>query len=318
MRPAPRPFAAALACLACVAVFACAACDACGGPDGPGGEEGIVDDGLPDALAEMTEFADVVPFDGWMAEGTQLYRASWAVPDQSSSRIVGVDGEGELVEGPALMERFGELSPRDLASRAFGVLLDEHGHKPLSPGEEPSFASEAEWELVTEPRMEDGTLIFYGYQGEMSPTLVEHRLDSESFKIETTPVRQVLLDRGEIVALGGPLCVVLARCGCWDGCARAEVVQVPEGRRGTHRLVEGEDAGRLLERREECLDEQCFQVCRADTADAHCDPGALSLLDEECGESCPPSEAPYHCETPEEGCRRVEHPSRQAAAAGAQ
>lgn len=286
------------------------ACDAaCGGASGSSGEE------VPGALREMDEYAEVTRFTAWQVEGLELYRAAWAVPDRSSARIVGVDGTGQLVEGPELMRRFGELPPGELATRAFGVLMDEHGNEPLSPGDEHEWGTEAEWAVVTEPRVEDGALVFYAYRGEMDPALVQHRVDLSTFEPTTKPARQVLVDRGEVVVTGGPLCVAVTTCGCWDGCVRAELVQVPEGQRGTHRPVEGDRAGTLLAPREECREGVCFQVCRADRPDAHCDPGALAPLEpEECDESCPPSEAPYHCELVEDGCRRVEHPLRTGSA----
>lgn len=287
------------------------ACDGCGGSTASGDGED-----LPRAIREMDEhdYAEVQPFDGWSVQGVRLYRMSWAVPDHSVSYIIGIDESGALLRGPDLMRRFGDLPPEELATRAIGVLLGEHGRQPLSPDSERTFGSEAEWEVVAAPRMEGDTLVFYMLEGEMAPGLVERRLDTRTYGLETQDLIQVIVDRGDIAVVGGPRCVAIARCGCWDGCVRAETVRVPEGRRGTHRLVDGEAAGTLLDRHEECAGTDCFRVCRVDAPDAHCDDGALAPVDEECEESCPPSEAPYHCETLESACRRVEHPGRHATA----
>lgn len=123
--------------------------------------------------------------------------------------------------------------------------------------------------------------------------------------------------RGEVSAVGEPLCMAFVRCGCWSGCARVEPVRAPEGSVATHRLVEalpnGEQAGALLYVEEHCYEGRCQRVCVADTADARCDDGGLSFVNETCTGACAPSEAPYHCVTLADRCERVEHPIRAPA-----
>jgi len=265
---------------------------------------------VPEALTELAANAEVMRFDGWTVEGLTLYRVSWAVPDRSSARVVAIDAQGALVEGRALMRRFGELAPAELATRAFAVLLEMQGAEPLTRAdrESISFGTDEEWAVIEPARREEGALVFYALQGEMAPELVEHRMDLGSFEITTRTVVEVAIERGADVPVGDPRCVAHASCGCWRGCVRVQALRGPEGER--HRILDGGDAGSSLVRRESCHEGTCFQVCVADTPGARCDPGVFEPANETCTGACAPSEAPYHCETLVDGCRQVAHPTR--------
>lgn len=281
------------------------ACD-CGGQTGSSGSS------LPSALDDLSARGEVIPFSGWSVEGVALYRAAWAVPDRSTVRIVGVEGDA-LLEGPALMRRMGDgLGPADLAERALGVLMDRGMHSPLTPDDERTqFASEQEWTVVEAPRLEERTVVFYTFAGEMNPTLNEHRLDLDTMQVQSRPVSDVLVARGEEVVHGDARCVAIAPCGCWDGCVRAVSVQIPPEGEWAHRVVEGEYDGMLLTQDDSCHEGTCFSVCRADSPTAHCDNYAFVPAELECGEACPPSEAPYHCDTYADRCEQVDHPIRR-------
>jgi hypothetical protein len=278
---------------------------------------------VPEALRTLIDGAEdgaeLRPFTRWSVPGLRLYCLSWAVPDLSSARVVGIDEEtGAVVGGTDLLRRGGPLAPQEMARRVFGALLGQAFFEPLAPDEERSqFASEREWSLVRAPREEGGSLIFFSMQGDMAPHLVEHRVDLTTFASTTRTAEEVLLEMGEIVVLrSNPFCIPVASCGCWNGCARVEQVAVPGLEVAAARVIEGPGAGRILEQRRECLDGRCFSVCAADLPLANCQ-DAYRFVDEECGESCPPSEAPYRCETYADRCDRVDHPDRAAAAAAA-
>lgn len=291
---------------ALVALVLVCGCGSCGGA-----QEGAESDDIPEVVAALATDAEVIRFTGWSAEGLELYRVSWAVPDHSSSRVVAVDGEGALLEGPELMRRFGELAPDELAVRAFAVLLQTQGAEPLTPADRESiqFGTDEEWAVVEPARREEGALVFFALQGEMAPELVEHRMDLESFAIATRPVADVVVANGDRVPVGDPRCVAHGYCGCWRGCVRVQTVRGPEGE--AHRILDGEAAGIELHHRESCYEGTCFQVCVADTPEARCDPGIYEA-NEPCTGACAPSEAPYHCETLVDGCRQVDHPNRSA------
>jgi hypothetical protein len=268
---------------------------------------------VPAALRALAPDEEIEPFVRWSVPGVRLYCLSQAVPDQTTSRVVGIDAEtGAVVAGTELLRRGGAAAPDELARRVFGALLGQAFYEPLGPGDErSSFVSEREWSLVQPARVEQGRLVFFSLQGDMAPELVEQRVDLATFAVTTRSAREVLLDRGETVVLSGPLCIPLATCGCWDGCARVEQVAVPGRDVAAVRFLDGPRAGQLLELRHECSDGRCFTVCAADLPDAICGDPYLST-DEECTESCPPSEAPFHCESTGAGCTRIAHPGRAA------
>src|SRR5688572_21812289 len=98
-----------------VAVLSLSCDSACGGGAG---------DGIPPAVAAISEGREVERFSGWSVPGVTLYTISFAVPDRSESTVVGVDdATGALVQGPDLLRRMGSLPPDVLALRVFGVLL---------------------------------------------------------------------------------------------------------------------------------------------------------------------------------------------------
>ena len=285
-------------------------------PDRPSGPAGDGSSQLPEALLALAGDAGLEPFTRWSVPGVRLYSLSSWVPDESTTRVVGVeDGTGELVRGVELLRRGGAQPPEELARRVFGALLGQAFYEPLEAADErPQFASEQEWSLVRPPRMEGGALIFFSMQGDMEPELVEFRVDLATFALARRSARELLLERGEPVVVSGPLCIPRATCGCWEGCARVEQVELPGRDVAAVRLLDGPQAGRVLERRRECADGRCFAVCAADLPRAVCE-DAYRFVDEACGESCPPSEAPYHCEAGPDGCVRVEHPGRVGATA---
>ena len=198
-------------------------------PDRPSGPAGDGSSQLPEALLALAGDAGLEPFTRWSVPGVRLYSLSSWVPDESTTRVVGVeDGTGELVRGVELLRRGGAQPPEELARRVFGALLGQAFYEPLEAADErPQFASEQEWSLVRPPRMEGGALIFFSMQGDMEPELVEFRVDLATFALARRSARELLLERGEPVVVSGPLCIPRATCGCWEGCARVEQVELP-------------------------------------------------------------------------------------------
>lgn len=281
------------------------------GSCGGGAAEGPSMD-RPAALAEYGDGYDVTPFTGWSVPGVRLYTVVLVgVADLSRAHVVGVDGSGALVRGPALMDRMGELPPEELAARVMSVLIGKHGSRALTPGERLSeLGTDAQWARVRAPAIVDGALVFYALVGDMSPELVEHRVQLEEWTVSTRSVTDVLLAEGETVAIGSASCQPFTVCGCWSGCARMEPVRRPGIEEPTFRVVGGEHAGVLGTRHGSCAGgaarpTTCARACRSDTAEAPCD-DAIEL-EVACGEACPPSEAPYHCVTYEDRCERVDH-----------
>lgn len=264
---------------------------------------------VPSVLRERAANEEIVPYDGFTIAGLRLFRASGAVPDHGWSYIVGVDRDGALVEREALMARLGPLDPETFAVRAIAILLREEGQRPLLPTDErPQFVSEAGFEVVTAPRREGDTIIFFVMEGEMSPRLVEVRVDATTYAVTQRSGDDVLLALGRVVETNIPLCQPYATCGCYDGCRRFTSVRVPPS--GDVRFRLEDDAERpLFAPAAACTGARCARVCRVDAPTANCDP-ALVRENEPCTEACPPSEAPYHCETLVSGCRVVPHPVR--------
>lgn len=275
----------------------------------PGCSGGTASTGLPAALRTRGETEEIRPFTDFAVPGLALYLASGAVPDHGWSYVIGVAEDGSLVEGAALMARFGAMTPDLFAARVISVLLREHGASPVLPGGEPSQrVSEQAARIVHAPRIADGSLVFFFLEGEMSPTLNEIRVDARTFALTRRSADEVLLAAGETVLTGQAACQPFARCGCYDGCRRFMTIRVPPDGATRFRL-EGESEAVLFEAGAPCTGERCARVCRADTESAYCDP-ALVRIAEECGEACPASEAPYHCETLSTGCRVVPHTIR--------
>lgn len=272
---------------------------------------------LPPALESMRAGHEITPFDAWRVPGVDLYRVTIVgVADLTRSSVVGVDARGALVTGPALMERMGVLPPDELATRALAVLLGAAHESPRAPTEpRPRFVGEDEWALVTAPTIEDGTLVFWRTTGDMDPELVEVRIDTTRWTVESRRAVDVLLARGRTVVTGAPFCAPVARCGCWSGCERLQWVRLPNDDRSIARLVvgDGEGDGELFVREERCEAGRCLRVCAADRPDAHCHDALVPLAEHGCAESCPPSEAPFHCDTYADRCERVAHTVRTSA-----
>ncbi len=283
------------------ASLAAVGCGSCGGA-----QEGAELE-VPEALADLAEYAEVVPFDDWSVPGVTLYRATWSVPDQSNHQIVGVDESGARIDREDLMARFGELSARELATRAFGVLLGDHGAEPLTAADRDSiaFGTDDEWALIEPPRREGGDVVFFALEGEMDPMLVEHRLDPETFDLVTRTVAEMVQAQGDAETGGEPRCVAYTSCGCWRGCVRVREVRDAEGT--VFRVVDGEHAGAELVHREDCFEERCFVSCSEDSSGISCEDGAYELS-QTCTGSCAPSQAPYRCRMDEDGCRSIDHP----------
>lgn len=283
---------------------------ACSGP-GCGGSASTAAS-VPRALRARAEHEEVVPYAGFTVPGLTLYRASGAVPDHGWSYVVGIDADGNAVEGAALMGRLGALAPDVFAQRALAILLREEGSTPLTPEDpRPSFATEQEWTIVRAPRDEGESVVFYVMAGEMAPSLDEVSVHRRTFAVTHRSAVDVLLARGETVALH-TTCRPFVACGCYDGCKRFTAVRVPPSGEVRYR-IEGATTDALYAEAAPCTGARCARVCRADVPDASCDP-ALIRVDEECGEACPPSEASFHCETLESGCREIAHPVRSGAA----
>jgi hypothetical protein len=154
---------------------------------------------IPEAVRAMADGAEIAPFMRWSVTGVRLYCLSFAVPDETTARVVGVeDGTGKLLTGAELLRRGGMVPPEELARRVYGALLGQAFREPLRPDEERSqFASEGEWSLVQPPHEDGGTLVFFSTEGDMSPSLVEHRLDLATYTLTTRSARQILLERGQ-------------------------------------------------------------------------------------------------------------------------
>lgn len=266
--------------------------------------------GLPRALRQRAQNEEVVPYDGFTVAGLRLYRASGSVPDHGWSNIVGIDGDGNLVERADLMRRLGALEPRVFAERALAILLGDTGHVPLQPGDERSpFSTEQEWSVITPPRREAGAVVFFQMRGEMHLALVEVRIDEATFTPTFRSATTVLVESGQKVRLGSPICYAVARCGCWSGCESMQRIQIPGSDVIRFETTTGAERVRYIEG-PACDRDGCLRVCRADAPSATCDPGLVQDPPEQCGEACPERESPFHCETLESGCRRIEHPIR--------
>ncbi|MBX3276094.1 MAG: hypothetical protein KF729_37930 [Sandaracinaceae bacterium] len=282
---------------------------------------GDASSGVPDAVRSIARHEDVERFEGWSVPGLTLFRLSFAAADLSRSTIVGYDpASREVVRGAALMRRVGPAAPDVLARRVFDVLLGQRGAHPLTLEDRHALGTDAEWARVRPAVMEGDVLVFFAWRGEMSPQLVEHRVDTGTWEVATRSVVEVIVADGGRAAVGGVRCAPRSVCGCWDGCAAFQSVRVPE--RDPDRVwlvLVGEPDGPLYTPRRECASvggvERCARVCRADSPTADCDDPILPEEPEECGEACPPSESFYHCVLYEHGgCGRVEHPRRRAAA----
>lgn len=289
-----------------------AGCEGCGASAEP---EGAV----PPVIRAIAQHRDVEPWGGWSLPGVALYRIHFAVPDRSESSIVGLDeASGEALSGAALMRRIGPLPPELLARRAFDVLLGSQGAQPVTVESRGSLGADEAWAEVRPPRMEGSELVFWAWRGEMAPELVEHRVSTEAWSVTTRAATEVIVASGRRAAVGGERCLPRSVCGCWQGCARFQLVRVP-GRSADESLfvIAGEDDGALSTQRRSCAvvggREQCARTCRADVPQATCD-DAIVAEEEECTEACPPSEAFYRCELHEGGCHEVAHPIRRAAA----
>ncbi|MEZ4340804.1 MAG: hypothetical protein R3B82_29630 [Sandaracinaceae bacterium] len=271
--------------------------------------------GIPESIREVAGHQEVEAFSGWSLPGVTLYRTSFAVADRSSATIVGLDdATGEVLRGAALMRRIGDAPPELLAARVFDVLLGQQGAHAETAESRGSLGTDAEWAAVRPARVEEGTLVFFGWQGEMAPELVEHRVSTTTWEVRTRPVTE-LLDPADVVTLAGPArCLPVSACGCWTGCALLEPIRV-----GDHPDEERFQDGEVrYVRSHDCATrsgvETCARICASDAPDATCE-DAVQPEEEECTEACPPTEAFFHCEREGRGCRRVDHPARRAAAA---
>lgn len=275
--------------------------------------------GIPEAIRAVAQHQEVEAFSGWSVPGVSLYRMSFAVPDHSSSTIVGLDdASGEVLRGAALMRRIGDAPPEVLAARVFDVLLGQQGAQPLTAEARGSLGTDAEWAEVRPARVEGDALVFFGWRGEMAPELVEHRVSTATWEVQTRPVPEVIAASGRRAAIGGPRCLPHSACGCWLGCASFQLVRAPgHSPDEAWFVVVGEEDGPLYRQRHDCTTlsgaETCARICRADTPDATCEDAVLPES-ETCTEACPPTEAFFHCEQHEDGCRQVDHPARRAAA----
>lgn len=290
--------------IAIAAVIAVAACHGGGGASSGANK-------VPDAIAKLAKGGEAQPFDGWTVPGVTLYRIVVAVPDHTSTSIVGIDGKtGAVVTGPELIKRMGTtVPPAELAQRMFGAVISDTG-RPLMPTEtEHMFATEQEWKAVEAPAIVDGALVFYAFRGEMDPELVQYKIALDTLAITITDAVEVLVARGQTVMLGAAMCEPRVDCGCWSGCARFQRIAAPGLTDTTWiRVGTGGDPS-VHYTRDHCGHPPCSTVCRADSPTANCDP-ALVAVDLGCTESCPPGEAPYHCDTLTDSCKQIDHPTR--------
>jgi len=255
--------------------------------------------------------------------GLDFYRVvTVGVADLSATEIVAVEQtSGDLVRGKALFTRIRAVvtHPEALAQAALGTLLSEAHRRPLQPDAHlGTWTKEADRQHIEPPRIEEGVLIFWEMRRDMMPELVERRVNLNTGDVATETVLNLRLAANETLERGSPQCEPVASCGCWTGCASVRAVRIP-GRPDsddTYRVEGGDDAGRILVRRSDCVEvdgqQRCLRICSADTPQAYC-MDALVAEDEACTEACPPREAPFHCETTRDGYRQVDHPVRAAA-----
>lgn len=278
----------------CVALMACGGSSgACGSAPGASGRGGA---GAPSEEPPT-------PFSGWTIPGVTLFRLNSSRQDRSAVHIVGRTAEGDSVRGPALMRLVGDLPPQELALRANAILFPYAGHEPLSPGYA-DWGTAQEQALIHAPRVENGSLCFFGIQGDMNPGIVERCVQLSDFSVTVRNASEVILANGDNATDENTICIAHSSCGHWEGCVLAQRVQRPGTETIAYQVVE---SGMILEHYEECLGGACFEVCRGANEGAHCDAGTYHDPNIACSESWPPSRADYHCETLADGCRQVAH-----------
>lgn len=280
----------------CIALMACGGSSgACGGAPGASGTGG--------GPSEPSEDPDLTPFGGWSVAGVTLYWRNSSHQDHSAAHVVARNAAGDSVSGVELMRLVGDLPPDELALRANAILFPYAGHEPLRPGYA-DWGTAQEQALIHEPRVEDGSLCFFGIQGDMNPGIVERCVLLSDYSVTTRHASEVILANGDNAVDENTICIAHSSCGAWEGCARAQRIERPGTDTTAYQVVE---SGLILEHYEECLNGACFEVCRGPGEDAHCDAGTFHDPNIACSESWPPSRADYHCETLTDTCRRVAH-----------
>lgn len=250
-----------------------------------------------------SEEPDLTPFSGWSIAGVTLYRLNSSHQDHSAVRVVARNAAGDSVSGGELMRLVGDLPPQELALRANAILFPFAGQQPLSPGYA-DWGTAQEQALIHEPRVENGSLCFFGIQGDMNPGIVERCVQLSDYSVTTRHATELILEGGDNAVDENTICIAHSSCGHWEGCVRAQRIQRPGNETSAYQVVE---SGQILEHFEDCLGDVCFEVCRSASESAHCDAGTYAPAEVACSESWPPSRADYHCETLADECRRVAH-----------
>jgi len=221
-------------------------------------------------------------FTRWTLAGVTLHRSCIQEQDDGSCGVWGRDDTtGQRLTGAELFARLpAELDPASLAERAQDLLLGASGEPVLTPesAAEQSFVSAEERTVISAPRLEGGTLVFYALEGEMHPTATEIHIERASGTLSRRPVIEVWVEHAP--AAEGPLCMPIVTCGCPAGCAPVDRVAPPAGG-DRYRRLDGQTP-RVLYRVEAS--------------------GSLEPLNQGCGEACPPRPADYACSAAGGGC----------------
>lgn len=208
------------------------------------------------------------PFARWQVSGLTLSRRCESVPDDSRCWVVGEESGRELT-GAELFVRAADptLAAVELARRAEDTIFQESGAEPVPPGGGARlFVTAEEDALVRAPAIEDGRLVYFRMDGEMSP-----RLERVSIELATGAVTRT--SASDLVALSAPgeaACEPWARCGCELGCRAFTRVSLPSGERFR------DEAGALWYRPETghplrtAIDEACEESCPREPARRRC------------------------------------------------
>jgi hypothetical protein len=133
------------------------------------------------------------PWTAYKLPGLELWHVvGLSMPDRNGpSFVVGVDAQGNLVEGVELFKRAAAgLPPADEARRAFDTILARAGGTALDPAKDKpmSMIPPADWALVRAPAIEKGVLTFWMYEGEMDPGVVRAQITlSTGVLVHRTP-----------------------------------------------------------------------------------------------------------------------------------
>ena len=232
--------------------------------------------GAPSAASGATGGAGDEAFTRWSLPGVTLHRSCQQADDLDSCGVWGRDdATGQRLGGPELFARLpADLDATALAERAQDLLLGASGNPVLTQesASGQSFVSAEERSVITAPRLEDGTLVFYVLEGEMHPTAMELRVARDSGAVTRQPVIEVWVERAPAAEAG--LCMPVTTCHCASGCASVDRVALPAGGGDRYRRLDGRTP-RVLYRVEatgtlQALNEPCEETCRPEPVDYAC------------------------------------------------